>query len=687
MRTLDDKDFRVLDDSEFKVEENPSILDNIKSNIVGAGKSAYDTAKSTAEDIAPYLESLGSSAVDTGLAGLKGLTINAPDEISAALQTGGEVMNEAMGSPFGESKQPGTILERYRRNQQLLQNELDAAKERSPYLSFGGELAGGLTSGSAITGALGIAGEAATGAPRLLDIARNQGKMKALGTLLQRGGTTYKETLPLMMTEGALSSEKGGLTSAAETEELGKDVLGSAMFGLPAVMGLQTIQDVAAPLGTEVGKKIAKGAEEYVKEKPLLRHMKGMFEYGERNINPKSEFAKKIIPGREGSGILAHEESGNVNELLNNMMEPRNIIGKDIENSLIKATKVDKTSIPFQGKTQSILDSVKNVAEIRPSIKDDSKLIGLLSKLEKTQELNPIETQELIDYTNAFMNKIKPATQNDMKASDIWDSLNTARKELGSTLKSSVPEYAKHSERYSKFMEIPEQLLAGNVPLENKNIFYSRINNADDNAYLKMKQMVQGLNRGGSGAGSTETAYNNLITKMMDFEKNELEQVASNKILKSSVTTSSENFANKLNNYSDKAAMRSSMDAVDPHTGVKGVAKQIAAGTGDTGRAIALSSANKAGMLKKSINASKNPVAKLSRDIFNAPTHMVEGLASTLSNTKGLEKYGENLSHALKSTNSNRRNQVLFTIMQNPSARAFVDQHANEEEQNNVPQE
>ena len=106
-------------------------------------------------------------------------------------------------------------------------------------------------------------------------------------------------------------------------------------------------------------------------------------------------------------------------------------------------------------------------------------------------------------------------------------------------------------------------------------------------------------------------------------------------------------------------------------------------GTGETGRAMALSSANLAGRLQSKVGAGvmKNPVARMSRAIYNAPNETVTALAGTLKNTAGLEKYGQNLEHALQSTDTNRRNQVLFTIMQNPSARAFVDQHANEEPQ------
>jgi hypothetical protein len=123
--------------------------------------------------------------------------------------------------------------------------------------------------------------------------------------------------------------------------------------------------------------------------------------------------------------------------------------------------------------------------------------------------------------------------------------------------------------------------------------------------------------------------------------------------------------------------------------------RQIATGTGDTGKAISLSASNLAGRLRSPINAgvSKNPIAKMSRAIFNAPKETVNALANTLKNQAGLEKYGENLTHALQSSDTNRRNQVLFTIMQNPSARAFVDQHSNEDEQiqesptNYTPQE
>lgn len=125
------------------------------------------------------------------------------------------------------------------------------------------------------------------------------------------------------------------------------------------------------------------------------------------------------------------------------------------------------------------------------------------------------------------------------------------------------------------------------------------------------------------------------------------------------------------------------MDAISPQAGVGSLGKEAILGYGaETGRSLALTAANKAGLIQNKVANSvvKNPVAKLGRGIYNAPNETVNMLAGKLKNTPGLEKYGKNLEEAVNSGNNNRRNQILFTIMQNPSARAVV---GNDQEQEN----
>lgn len=659
---------------------------NIINNIATSAKSAIKSVGTGISDAArsEFNQGIGEDLLDTSRGIGQGLTMGAADELGAIPSS----LIESLYNKFNPTDvdlrskgfkidQPG-LSDLYRQNQQSIQKEFESSANRSPIGYTAGQLAGGITSGSAIGGALGIGGEAAGDAPKLLDIARDQGKMKALGELLKRGGTTYAQALPTIALEGALSSKKGGLTSLPEAQELGKDVVGSAMFGLPAVMGLQAATEVAAPMARNAANAIKGKVQGIVGESPLLRQTKVSYDYGVKNINPKSEFAQMIKPGVSGSGILAHEESSNTNELLDNLMQPRQAIGKDIENSLNQATN-DNVIVPFKDKANTILDSIKDVSNVYPGIKKDEKLNYLANKLAKSESLNPLETHDLIDYTDAFLNKLKPSVQ-DPNIGSIIESLNDTRQNLLSTLKQSVPEYAKHAERYSNFMQIPEQLLAGDVPLANKNIFYSRVNNADDRAYLKMRQLVQGSTASGSISKIPKTATNNLIDKMQNFEGSELQKVANGELPASSMNTSTEDFANKLRSYSDKSNARGNTDALAPQTGVTGTIKQVLTGTGETGRAMVLSGANLAGRLRTPINAgvTKNPVAQISRAIYNAPDATVTALAQKLKGSPGVAKYGEQLEHALSSPDTNRRNQVLFTIMQNPSARAFVGDQAEE---------
>ena len=115
------------------------------------------------------------------------------------------------------------------------------------------------------------------------------------------------------------------------------------------------------------------------------------------------------------------------------------------------------------------------------------------------------------------------------------------------------------------------------------------------------------------------------------------------------------------------------MDALEPHTGIPRTFQNVLTGTGETGRAMALSSANIAGRISKKVQQSpRNIVSKIAHSIYDAPNETSLALAQKLKQVPELQKYGVQLEEALNNTDANRRNQALFVIMQNPKARAFI---------------
>lgn len=676
--------------------EKPSMLQNIKSNMLGAAKSIGDAISSSSEAIAPYLQSLAESGIDTARGVGQGLTIGAGDEIGGALSALAErpasyLLDKINGVPSDLAGLPDSsnILDRYRESQKAIQKENEFSQERSPYLSLAGQLAGGVASGSAIGGALGIGGEAAANAPKLLDIARNEGKLKALGELGLRGLKTYKQALPTIALEGALSSKEGGLTSIPEAKELGKDVVGSALFGLPAVMGLQAVTEVGTPLAREAAGKIKSKVGSMVEDAPLLRQMKAAYGYGLEGINPKSQ--KTQLESTLGKTNLAELDNTRTQELMNEIQDAQQRVGQATRQSLVDATAAGK-QIDIAPEVKDALSQVQSLADKYPEISNNPRAKEIFGKIASSEgsQVTPTDAKDLIDYMDAYIGKFKAATNKTPLEEGILSNLYQTRKQFSNTLQTQVPEYGAAAERYTNFMNlVPETILAKNKPVDIKDQMFSNLNKGDEKLFDSLKQMIQGTTRPGSATESVRESFVQSMKGLKTFEQQEAERLAAGTIKESALQRPASAIEDMIKKYSDDAVARNSMDALNPHTGVASTMAKVLTGTGETGRAMALSSANLAGRLRSPINAGamKNPIAKMSRAIYNAPHETVTALANSLKNQAGLEKYGQNLEHALQSTDSNRRNQVLFTIMQNPSARAFVDQHANEDESNNVPQE
>jgi len=680
MEVLDPNDIEVLDENDFEVVEPQALPERIVSNIAQTAQSVQPVLESGGELSQGLLE----DTLDTSRGVGQGLVMGAADEIGGALSALGESAYNKFNPTDADLRAQGFQIEQpgltdlYRQNQQAIQKEFETSQERSPVLYTGGQLAGGVTSGSAIGGALGI-GKATPGATKLLDIARNEGKLKALGELGLRGAKTYKEALPIMLAEGALSSQKGGLTSPEERGQLAEDVAGSALFGLPAVMGIQTLGDVAAPLAKQSFGKFQKAGQEIVQDSPLLRQMKVAFNYGTEGINPKAQ--ANTLNTELGKTGLTELDNTRTKDLMKEIYGADQRIGKAVGQSLADATNKG-TLVNIAPDTKDALSQVMSLADRYPEITANPRAKDIFAKISQTNaQITPVEAKDLIDYMDAYIGKFKSATNKTPLEEGILGNLYTARKQFSNTLKTQVPEYGAAAERMASFRNlVPETLLAGNRPVEIKDQYFGNLNNQDEKLFDSLKKLVQGTTKEGSATQPVRESFVQSMKGLKTFEQQEAERLAAGYIKESALKRPVSEIEAQIKKYSDDAVARGAMDALDPHTGVKNTIGGLITGAGDTGRSMSLSGANLAGRLqtKVSASASKNPVAKMSRAIYNAPNETVTALAGSLKAQPGLEKYGNQLEQALQSTDQNKKNQVLFTIMQNPSARAFVGEQSEE---------
>lgn len=686
-----DLDFQEHDDLGF-VEEKP-LTQKITS---GLAKKAEALAPS--EETISDIQDLGETGLDFAHGVGSGATFGTLDEIAGALSALGEkagiipqpeepAILKQMGITDVTPKKD--LLDLYRENQQRAQSYLKESQERSPIANIAGEIAGGVTTAPAIGAAtsmgakaLGLGGTAVKAAPSLAEIARNQGKLAALGQLGIRTIKNVAMAAPAAAVIGATTSEKGGLLTPEERSRLGEDVAGSLLFATPLTAGMTVASEVGAPL-LKAGKEKVRGyLQEKVKESPLLSQMQISHAYGTEGINPRSPNAQIRTSEFVGPGDvpLAQKDTQRSRILLDEMQRADQQIATEVGESLVNATNAGLT-VDLSSDAQQAFQQIQSIAQKYPELADNTRVNQIFSKIaQNAGQVTPTEAKELIDFTDAYINRFKLATNKTPLDESVLSNLINARKQFSSTLKNAVPDYAKAAERLQQFRTlVPETLMSGKTPADITREYSGSVSQNREDLMNKLQQLIQGTMK--SGTGEQKTVFTNLMSGMKQFEGQEAQRLASGQIKQSAYNRPVSSIEQHIIDYSNDAIARGSMDALQPHTGAKGIAGQAMFGHGaETGRSFLLGTANKAGMLQNAANSGKNPVAKMSRAIYNAPTEAMQSLSEQLKSKPGLEKYGKELEEALNSTNEARKNRILFTIMQNPSARAVVGDTPQDEE-------
>jgi len=620
------------------------------------------------------VKTLGESALDIARGVGKGLTLNSIDELGGLVSAGAESLYNKFNPTDSALREQGfqiaepSMEDLYRENQQSIQKELEMSADRSPVLDIAGQIGGGMASGSILGSALGLTGAAQKAQP-LLDIAKNQGKVKAGIELLKRGGTSYAKALPVIGLEGALSSKEGSVMTPEGRSQLAEDATGAALFGLPAVLGLQAATDIVGPAVGKASAAVKSGVQNTIEESPLLRQMRASYDYGAEGINPRS--TKVQLSTELGKTNLAELDNSRVQSLMQEISKMDQQVGKAVGDSLERATAAGKT-INIAGEAKQALDQLQNIANKFPELAENTNVQRIYGKIAETGNITPSEANELIKYVDSYAAKFNnPA---DYLQKDVRANLLKTRKDFSAALKTAVPEYAQAAERMQSFRTlVPETILARNKPVEVVDDFYGNLRDKDEKMFDALKAVLQGTTKSGAGAAEARTSFVNMAKGLKQFEQDEISRVANKTIEKSALERPVSAIEEQIKKYSDDAVARGAMDAITPQTGVGGFGREALFGAGaETGRSVALSASNRAGLINRKLSTMSNPVAKLGRGIYNAPDETVIALGNRLQEVPGLERYGKQLTEAVANRNNNRKNQALFTIMQNPSARAIV---------------
>lgn len=621
--------------------------------------------------IMPALE----TAQDFSTGAAKGLTMGALDEIGGVLGAGAETAANALG--FG----PGSVdadleaqgftvpkesfLDKYRGYQQASEDAQKAAAERSPTAEMLGQIGGGVTGGMALGGLLGV-GKAAQGAQTISEIAKNQGKARAAMELLKRGGTSYAKAAPALAAEAALTSEQNLIGPDANPMGVAADVGGSLAFGLPTMVGLEGVSQAALPsLKSKIGSVTDKVTEAFADEgNPRLRQMAKAFnEYGQKmGIHPRSH-------GDDiGGAKFSQRDSKAAKGVLSTVDTADAKLGKAVSDSIESAT-ARGAQVDVGPDIQQAAQRIMQLSQELPDLGATRKSAQAMDKILNGQpQLTPTEVKNLIDDLDAAIGTFKAATHKDAASVGTLNELLRYRKAVSDTFKKSVPEYAQAAQRFESFREVLEQLISGDRPADVTQTFYGNLRNQDQKVYDKVLDLIENVQKTGQSSQSYRTAFTNFMDALQKFEADDAQRIAGGA---NQVLPSSESIRKFLLDASDDSVLRGSVRTTTESRSIVPDLKEAIIGKAPTSGAYFAGKA-----MKSAQQIAQKPLitktAAMTKAVYKAPAQAISNLASKLETSGNFQQLGKALRESVENGDTAKKNAALFTIMQNPNARAFI---------------
>ena len=662
----------------------------------------------------PFKE-LPSDALDLVKLYGQGRAFGLADELGGVVGAGAEAASNTLGinpytSLFGSDEERANqakveelekqgfveksqnLLDLYRQNQQMVQKDLEQSEERHPVTGMLANMAGSFQTGGklgeAALGAMGIGAPAVAGsqgAKRLLDIYKNEGKMKALGEAGLRGVKGYGKTLPTLIPELAAYSKEGGLFSPEEREKLLSDEISGLTFGAMAQGGLHGIGEVASKsLG-----KVDLGASSFVNKIPMLRQAKHAREYGQQGINPKADIEQMRTKIGLNPSVSDLELSKNSPEILGKITEKevlgqaaeiqmaRDVIGKATRDAIDNSKKI----IKIDDTVTTALQSVDELTKRFPELVQNKKLKDAYTRLSTgSTEVTPRQLKDFVDGLGDSINSF--GGNPNSTEFNIRKNLLDVQKSLISKLKTEVPEYGQAAERFHQFQKlVPETIMAGEKPVDVVDKFYNDYNNPDLNIYDRLYAVNALATKQGQNAIETKKAFEQMISGRKTFDIQEAERYSRGEIPHPAFSSPAEELEKRIKLNSDKAIARNTMDETDPHTKLGSVLQKASMGFGGTAQSMLMSGANLEGRIERRIGNITNPVLNFTKQIYNAPVEKHMQIAQKLKSMPSFAWFGDSLETALLNKDTTKANKVLFTIMQNPRLREVLgDSSQNTEE-------
>lgn len=659
--TLDDGFEEVpLDQGFEEVPLDRSFADKLKDYIALKAQTTGNKAVEALADV-------GKGAEDTSLGLARGLAFGKGglSALSGAVGAGAAaLLPESLGGiPAGELS-ADKLKDEYSSSADATKKFLESSEERSPYLTTAGELGGAIVGGGALAKAgLGVSG-AAEGAKTLGQLYQESGVVKGvLPEIAKRATLDAAAQAPIGAAYGVLNPHVNSATGEEE-DRLKSGLEGAATAGVIGG-GLSLASNVLVPAANAATRKIAS----YVEDSPQLRQMKTSYKMGKSGINVESEAAQL---GGSADDALVTKDTRDAKSIVDKIISTRSELGKDVGSSLENATKGGVT-VDIGNDIRSSLSGFEKAFETDQNLAyspEAEKLYDTMFRLKDPAtkqlrtDLNPIEVNSLRDDVLRYAEGIQSKDPNLARRGYDY------ARGLGNSLKETVPEYKLAAERFKRFNEmVPETILSGSAPIEMNQSFFGDSVKNPAKLLDKTKSLIEGVTKSGTGTQEAKETYVNLIKNLKQLEQEEAVKVAKGQITKEKSIPSifgetSESFGQKIKELGDQSALRQDILKVDPHASIG--AKNIASGIYGSGKGVALSGINKAGVLTKKLENTR-------RYLASASNEQLSSVGDVLYKVPGLENLATSLKEAIQSNNAAKKNAIVFSIMQNPTARDAIN--------------
>lgn len=639
-------EFNALPDApeETSVERAPTSESSLADEF-----SALPDAPADETSLTPETSMLDSGA-DASAGLIQGISLNFADEIAGAAKASGQSVWDFIKGEKGKS-----WVENYRKNQKDIDAEFKMRKKRSPWLYGSGELGGAVALGYLTAGM----SAPATGAVKTAQAA----EIAAQGVNATRPfwAPLLKNTVKGAAAAGTyggiagFGGSEGDLDSEAGRKKLYEDTKSSAKVGAVLGGGMSALATTAGFGANKLKDKIAQTAE----ESPIVRQTVKAFDEGLSG--------KRIADLEPEVDRLAQEGLDQVSDISKRFIGAEDEVGSQLNKVIQKATesgaKIQATP-KLATTAEGVLAELPEYASIIGKEQSDDITRTLADLLDGYA--TPQEIQNLRKSLGNLYNTENPGVRGLVKRLD---------NELKTALTEQVPDFAKQSTMFNKLRSAgSETLLAKGLPADLADNWVGDLTKGDKKIAENVKWLLEKITSPGTSKMDARRTAIQLENNLLAFEKEFPGFLKQHGL-------HPENLMDDLIKYGDDWAIQKQALGYEPQGNPLASVWTMMGGGANTGRGQLVQKANMLGRGVKTVKdwAGKSTPVQISKRLYEMPDEGLRAVADKLQSIEGLGTVGKALLKSIDNKDKALKNAAMFTILQNPKARAAFSENDDNE--------